>query len=188
MDALPRALLTELDAALLDLGVGTLARVEPVGGGCVNRGARVATETGEAFFLKWNPRLGVEVFEAEAEGLRALARPGALRVPEPLAWGGGSADGGPAWLLLESEDPVEQLRQVRAALGLDVRSRLFTRCIRCNVGLSELSGAPPATVPPRVRERHRRFWTCPACRTVFWWGTHVERTCKKLGLEPPRRP
>jgi uncharacterized protein with PIN domain len=95
----------------------------------------------------------------------------------------------PAWIRLVSEDAVEQLRQVVDELGLDVRAGLFTRCIRCNVALEELETAVAhERVQPGVRERHRRFWTCPRCHTVFWWGTHVANTCRKLGIEPPAAP
>jgi uncharacterized protein with PIN domain len=92
----------------------------------------------------------------------------------------------PAWLVLESDDPVLQVRQVERALSIDLRARLFTRCIRCNV---ELRGARPEEVDervvPEVRARHRRFFACPSCGTVFWHGSHVANTCRKLGLDPP---
>jgi len=92
----------------------------------------------------------------------------------------------PRWLALASEDPVEQLREVERAFGLALEAHLFTRCIRCNV---ELRDALPEEVGVRVcaavRARHRLFFTCPACGTVFWRGSHVENTCRKLGLEPP---
>lgn len=93
----------------------------------------------------------------------------------------------PRWLALASEDPVEQLGEVARALELALEERLFTRCIRCNV---ELVAARPEEVAERVlaavRARHRQFFRCPRCGTVFWRGSHVENTCKKLGIEPPR--
>jgi fructosamine-3-kinase len=73
----------------------------PVGGGCINPAARVEAEDGEAFFLKWNPAHPPEMFAAEADGLRALAAPGVLRIPEALAWGGNGTGMDPSWLLLE---------------------------------------------------------------------------------------
>ena len=92
----------------------------------------------------------------------------------------------PRWLPLAGEDPVEQLGQVARAFGLDTEERLFTRCIRCNV---ELDAARPEDVAARViepvRARHRLFFACPRCGTVFWRGSHVANTCRKLGLEPP---
>jgi len=93
----------------------------------------------------------------------------------------------PRWLALASADPVEQLDQVARAFGLALEERLFTRCIRCNV---ELVAARPEEVAERVieavRARHRQFFACPRCGTVFWRGSHVENTCRKLGLAPPR--
>ncbi len=92
----------------------------------------------------------------------------------------------PRWLLLASDDPVLQLGQAARAFDLDMRARLFTRCIRCNV---ELAAARPEQVAARViepvRARHRLFFACPSCGTVFWRGSHVENTCRKLGIEPP---
>lgn len=126
----------------------------------------------------WDPGAGTrELARRAAEEGRVLltrnTREDAFRPP-------------PRWLRLESEDPVEQLREVEAELSIDTRSRLFTRCIRCNVELEEVEReAVIDQVPDSVRERRRRFWTCPRCRTLFWWGTHVTRTCRKLGIEPP---
>lgn len=91
-------------------------------------------------------------------------------------------------LRVESDDPVAQLRQVLDRYDVDPRARLFTRCIRCNLPLDELDdlaglGEPAERIPPRVRERHDRFFRCPGCGTIFWRGTHVENTCRKLGLD-----
>jgi uncharacterized protein with PIN domain len=95
----------------------------------------------------------------------------------------------PAWLVLASEDPVAQLAQVVETFQLDPGQHLFTRCIRCNV---ELEGASPEEIAARViepvRARHNSFFRCPSCGTVFWRGSHVENTCRKLGLAPPREP
>lgn len=73
----------------------------PVGGGCINPSARVDMEGGERFFLKWNDAASEEMFAAEADGLRALAAPGALRVPEVVGWGGACSAEDPGWLLME---------------------------------------------------------------------------------------
>ncbi len=96
---LPVALREGVERALVELGLGnSVASVRPAGGGCINNGARLDTDTGAAVFLKWNASAPAGMFEAEAEGLDALRAAGPLRVPEPLAWG---ADGGASWLLME---------------------------------------------------------------------------------------
>ena len=72
---------------------GTLHSARPVGGGDVSSAARVEAQTagasGGAFLAKWNAGAGGDSFEAEAEGLAALAEVAdasgaALIVPEPL--------------------------------------------------------------------------------------------------------
>ncbi|MEW6071931.1 MAG: Mut7-C RNAse domain-containing protein, partial [Planctomycetota bacterium] len=86
-------------------------------------------------------------------------------------------------LVLAETDPVLQLRRVVGEFRLDPEARMFSRCIRCNVPLAELAalGDLAERVPAAVRARHRRFWRCPACGTVFWHGTHVRNTRRKLG-------
>jgi uncharacterized protein with PIN domain len=80
-------------------------------------------------------------------------------------------------------DPVEQLEALVAELGLDDKSYLFSRCIRCNVELREIEDRK--TVEPRVHPnvcaRYEKFYSCPSCDTVFWKGTHVTNTLRKLG-------
>ena len=87
-------------------------------------------------------------------------------------------------LVLGENDPVEQLWAVLRAFSIDPHARLFSRCVRCNVELDEVAdlAAEAERIPPRVRERHERFWRCPCCATVFWRGTHVANTRRKLGL------
>jgi fructosamine-3-kinase len=98
MSSLPTPVRKGVGAALTRLGMPRIRKVVPVAGGCINHGARV--EAGRrSFFLKWNAAAPPRLFDAEADGLRALGRPGVLRVPTPVARGGGS--GAPSWLLME---------------------------------------------------------------------------------------
>lgn len=89
------------------------------------------------------------------------------------------------FMLIASDDPVEQLRQVVRSLELDPHAHLFTRCIRCNVELAviEKNAELAARVPARTFEAYSQFFTCPCCATVFWKGAHVRNTCRKLGLD-----
>lgn len=93
----------------------TIAAVVPVGGGCINNGARVATDSGAALFLKWNDVAPAGMFEAEADGLAALAAATPLRVPEPVACGG--AANGAAWLLMEYIAPGRSHVETEQTLG-----------------------------------------------------------------------
>lgn len=68
------------------------------GGGCINT-AQVLTGTdGSRWFVKFNRAERLDMFEAEAAGLEAIAATGALRVPMPLCAG---VDVDQAWLALE---------------------------------------------------------------------------------------
>jgi protein-ribulosamine 3-kinase len=98
MDVLPTPVQQGVTDALSQLGGASIRRVAPVGGGCINNGARLDTDD-RSYFLKWSPRAPEGLFEAEVDGLRSLAASRTLRVPSPLAIGGGSD--GPSWLLME---------------------------------------------------------------------------------------
>lgn len=98
MHTLPTPVRDGVIDALARLGTKRIRQVVPVTGGCINHGARVDVDGG-AYFLKWNAEAPPRLFDAEADGLRALGEPKTLRVPQPLARGGGS--GAPSWLLME---------------------------------------------------------------------------------------
>ncbi|MBI3778591.1 MAG: fructosamine kinase family protein [Gammaproteobacteria bacterium] len=57
-----------------------------VGGGCINR-ATVLDNGKRRYFVKLNDAARLSMFEAEAEGLKDIARTRSVRVPEPLCWG-----------------------------------------------------------------------------------------------------
>ncbi len=62
--------------------------VEPrhLGGGCINTAVRL-TDGDRSYFVKLNSAALLPMFEAESEGLRAMAGSRTLRVPEPLCFG-----------------------------------------------------------------------------------------------------
>ena len=90
-------------------------------------------------------------------------------------------------MVIEQEDPAEQMHAVAARFELDTQCALFTKCIRCNVMLEPVADKAQvrSAVHPNVAEQHDRFYRCPGCGTVFWHGSHVRNTCRKLGLPPP---
>lgn len=90
-------------------------------------------------------------------------------------------------MLLVETDPARQFDRLVSHLGLDTRSRLFSRCIRCNVALAPVPDkrSVESRVHPNVYQRQPRFFECPHCGTVFWHGSHVANTCRKLGLPLP---
>ncbi len=71
-----------------------------VGGGCINS-AEVLSDGTRGYFVKSNRAEGRALFEAESDGLAALAAAGAIRVPRPVCHG---VCDGTAYLVLELLD------------------------------------------------------------------------------------
>ncbi|HSJ48221.1 MAG TPA: fructosamine kinase family protein [Gammaproteobacteria bacterium] len=78
-------------------GPGKPGRGQGMAGGCINRAQRLECD-GVAYFVKLNQAALLPMFEAEAQGLRELAGPRTLRVPQPVSWG---SEGDTAWLVME---------------------------------------------------------------------------------------
>ena len=76
-------------------------------------------------------------------------------------------------LLVESDNVWEQLRQVVQTFSLARRPE-GSRCPRCNLALVPLDKEKAAgRVPEYVWQTQETFHECPACRRVFWRGTHI---------------
>ena len=80
-------------------GHGEVVSARPVGGGCINNGARLQTTSGTTFFLKTNRSAPEDMFAREAEGLRVLFVTDGPRLPQPFLHG-------PDFLLLEDLRPA----------------------------------------------------------------------------------
>lgn len=86
---------------LTEQSLGAVTGIHPVGGGCINNGARIVTASGRSFFLKTNAHCPPDMFAREAEGLEALAVADGPRVPRVFLIG---AD----FLLIEDLRPARQ--------------------------------------------------------------------------------
>jgi protein-ribulosamine 3-kinase len=75
-----------------------IADAAPVGGGCINQAYRLQGRDGTRFFVKLNDARQLAMFEAEAEGLEAIARCRTIRVPQPVCHGTSGRQG---YLVLE---------------------------------------------------------------------------------------
>ncbi len=86
-------------AAITDATGAAFSAVDatPVGGGCINE-AWSLQGGGQRYFVKLNGAGHVDMFEAEAAGLAALASAGIIRLPTPVCSG---RDATRAWLVLE---------------------------------------------------------------------------------------
>lgn len=76
-------------------------------------------------------------------------------------------------LLVEGEDPKDQLRQIVADLDLDYKHQPFSRCIECNTRLIEKQkNTLKERIPPYVYKTQDYFMECPDCNRIYWQGTH----------------
>lgn len=79
-------------------------------------------------------------------------------------------------LLLKSEEPFAQLREVVEHFEIPKPERLFTRCLMCNTVLRAASAEEiNEFVPENVRAKQKTFQYCAVCRKVYWQGSHTAR-------------
>ncbi|MDJ0843191.1 MAG: fructosamine kinase family protein [Crocosphaera sp.] len=64
----------------------TVEKQKSVSGGCINQGYCVI-DSDNKYFVKINHASQVEMFAAEALGLKEMAQTQAIRVPKPICWG-----------------------------------------------------------------------------------------------------
>jgi len=84
-------------------------------------------------------------------------------------------------VLVSGDNSEEQMQQVMECLHLDTDFRPFSLCLECNSPLVERKKHEVADrIPPYVLETQEQFVECPACRRVFWKGTHWTAMVGKL--------
>lgn len=77
---------------------------------------------------------------------------------------------------LRETAPRRQTAEIVRRFDLARRIEPFTRCMACNSPLvpalkEEITGR----IPPGVAAGREEFRECPACRRVYWQGTHYQR-------------
>jgi len=88
---------------------------------------------------------------------------------------------GVKFVLISSEHPEQQVRQLMEELGITVDADSFSRCLICNTVLTNVEAQTVAReVPPYVLATQTRFCRCPTCSRVYWRGTHWQRMQDKL--------
>ncbi|MBA7484501.1 hypothetical protein ES707_20028 [subsurface metagenome] len=84
-------------------------------------------------------------------------------------------------ILISSEEPEKQMRQVIKTLNLDCQFRPFALCLECNQPLVEKNkDQVKDRVPPYVFQTKSQYVECPACHRIYWRGTHWQAMTKKL--------
>jgi uncharacterized protein with PIN domain len=84
-------------------------------------------------------------------------------------------------LLLKSDKPLCQLREVVEVSGLAAPKALITRCMMCNrsvreATVGEVSAAPRSIVGARTGNIN----LCPGCGRLYWYGSHTRRMRERL--------
>ena len=64
-----------------------IADTRSVSGGCINQGYKISDEDGSSYFVKLNQAREIEMFAAEAIGLKQMYATQTITVPKPICWG-----------------------------------------------------------------------------------------------------
>ena len=108
--------------------------------------------------------------EARREGRLILTRDRGLARKKP-----------PDYLLIQSDQFREQLKQVVQACRLEPFKEAFTRCVECNTVLQPVpKEAVRERVPPYVFSNQERFSFCLRCRRIYWPATHQQKMLEEL--------
>jgi len=108
--------------------------------------------------------------EARREGRLILTRDRGLTRKNP-----------PDYLLIQSDQFREQLKQVVQACRLEPFKEAFTRCVECNTVLQPVpKEAVRERVPPYVFSNQERFSFCLRCRRIYWPATHQQKMVEEL--------
>jgi fructosamine-3-kinase len=142
-------------AAEYDLGVSSSTTPRPVGGGDINAAWRLQTGSGDVFF-KTSRASAIDMFSAEAEGLRQLREAGAVRVPKVYGSGVTEHDAWIAmeWLKLRSAGIADDEllgRQLAALHRVTAEKHGWHR--DNTIGLTHQPNGPRANWPQFFRER-----------------------------------
>lgn len=77
---------------------------------------------------------------------------------------------------LRSLDSLEQLSEVIQRFDLKERIRPFHRCLRCNHPLEPVAKEVVLDrLEPLTKLYFDEFQICPACKQIYWKGSHYER-------------
>lgn len=84
-------------------------------------------------------------------------------------------------ILIDSDQPEPQIRQVIDTLHIDFQSRPFTVCLECNNPLEKRNQEEvKERVPPYVFQTQQQYMECPVCHRIYWRGTHWQAMLRKL--------
>ncbi len=156
--------------------------VEPrhLGGGCINTAVRLS-DGDRSYFVKLNRAALLPMFEAEAEGLRAMAGSRTIRVPLPLCHG---LTEDHSYLVMEYIEMGHSGREGRALAGRQLAAMHRTRWDRFGWMLDNTIGSTPQHNRPNAdwiafwREERLGFQLQLAARNGY--GGNLQRGGERL--------
>ena len=84
-------------------------------------------------------------------------------------------------ILIESDKPEEQIKQVVERFKLKWKTGFLTLCLECNKRLEKRTREQmEGRVPPYVFQTQSQYMECPSCHRVYWKGTHWQAMADKL--------
>ena len=84
-------------------------------------------------------------------------------------------------LLILSDNPNEQMRQVITELELNPNFSVFSLCLECNQLLITINkNQVQDRVPPYVYRSQSEYVECPNCHRIYWKGTHWQAMLERL--------
>jgi|WetSurMetagenome_2_1015567.scaffolds.fasta_scaffold780793_2 uncharacterized protein len=83
-------------------------------------------------------------------------------------------------ICIETNRIEEQIKEIEDCIKPYISTDDFmTRCIECNTLLESAEKADiEARVPEYIYHHHEEFKICPACKKVYWEGTHAQQMKK----------
>lgn len=85
-------------------------------------------------------------------------------------------------LLITKNKLEDQLKELIKKLKLKIKPGLmFSRCTICNAKVKSINKEKiKGLIPPVVYRTFKQFNYCPACKKVFWKGTHCEKLLEQF--------
>ncbi len=91
--------------------------------------------------------------------------------------------------VIEHDHVGDQLVEVFSKLFIVPDERdILTICLACNEKLNPVSKeGVSGMVPEYIFRQHKKFYTCPRCKGIFWPGSHRQNVEQFLMTRIPRR-
>ncbi len=82
---------------------------------------------------------------------------------------------------IHNTNPEKQFVEVIRRFDLKREVKTFTRCLKCNGLLREVSKEEVIDqLPECVKKNFNEFWQCSSCKNVYWKGSHYDRMKEKV--------